>query len=154
MIALFGERIIFIAVKDGEKAEAIGTEIRFFDIRSTKLVQFGFELMLGGGRRLVCLGDEPCCAECESIAKNADWLLSEAFCRYEDRDEFKPYEKHHATVKDACELAERVGAKNVVLWHSEEKTLDKRQELYFEEGREYYKGGLYIPRDGDVIPLD
>ena len=154
MLALFGERIIFNTVSDGDTASILGNEMSFFDIRSTKLVHFGFAMTLYGGKRLVCLGDEPCCAECEPIAKDADWLLSEAFCRYGDRDKFKPYEKHHATVKDACELAERMGAKNLILWHSEEETLDQRQALYSAEGREYYHGGLYVPNDGNVIPLD
>lgn len=153
MIALFGERIIFNTVSDGDKTQIMGNEMLFFDIRSTKLDQFGFEMKLSDGKRLVCLGDEPCCAECEPIAKNADWLLSEAFCRYEDREKFKPYEKHHATVKDACELAERMGVENLVIWHSEEETLDQRQVLYSKEGREYYHGGLYVPSDGDTIPL-
>jgi len=37
---------------------------------------------------------------------NSDYLMHEAFCLYRDKDIFRPYEKHHSTVKDACELAE------------------------------------------------
>jgi len=154
MLALFGERIVFHTVFDGDKVEVLGNEMRFFDILSTKLDQFGFEMELLSGKRLVCLGDEPCAKEREDIVQNADWLLSEAFCRYTDREKFKPYEKHHATVKDACELAERAGVKNLVLWHSEEETLDNRQALYTQEGKEYYSGAVYIPKDGDVIELN
>ena len=34
---------------------------------------------------------------------------------YSQRDVFDPYEKHHSTVKDACELAEKLNVKNLLL---------------------------------------
>ena len=40
----------------------------------------------------------------EQYVRGSDWLLHEAFCLYAERDIWKPYEKHHSTVKDACEL--------------------------------------------------
>ena len=88
------------------------------------------------------------------VAQKADWLLSEAFCRWEDREKYHPYEKHHAAVRDACELAERLGVKRLILWHSEEDTLENRTALYTLEGRRYYGGRLIVPRDGDVIDLN
>ena len=39
--------------------------------------------------------------------------LHEAFCLYEDADRFKPYEKHHSTVKDACEAAQKLHVENL-----------------------------------------
>ena len=36
---------------------------------------------------------------------DADYLLHEAYCLFSERDKFKPYEKSHVTVKDACENA-------------------------------------------------
>lgn len=89
----------------------------------------------------------------EKYAKNSDWLLSEAFCLYEERAIFKPYEKHHSTVKDSCELATQLNVKNLILWHSEDKTLPKRKELYSNEGKQYYKGTLLVPNDLEVITL-
>ena len=83
----------------------------------------------------------------------SDWLLSEAFCLYEDRDRFKPYEKHHSTVKDACELAQRLGVPHLVLWHTEDKNYDRRKELYTAEGARYYTGDLHVPYDLEVIAL-
>ena len=35
----------------------------------------------------------------------------------------KPYEKHHSTVKDACELAQGLGIPHLVLWHTEDRRL-------------------------------
>ena len=64
---------------------------------------------------------------------------------------FKPYEKHHSTVKDACELAEHLKIPNLVLWHTEDKNMLHRQEKYMKEGKQYYTGTLYIPEDLDVF---
>jgi len=150
---LFGKQILFHAVSDGEEAVILGDAVRFFDIRSTKLRQFGFSMGLSDGQRLVCLGDEPCDPACEEIARGADWLLSEAFCRYGDADRFKPYEKHHATVRDAAALAERLSVRRLVLWHAEEDTLADRPALYGAEAREFYHGEVFVPRDGDLIDL-
>ena len=85
--------------------------------------------------------------------QGADWLLCEAFCLYGDRDRFKPYEKHHSTVKEACELAQGLGIPHLVLWHTEDKHIEQRKQLYTEEGRAYYTGDLYVPDDLDVIEL-
>ena len=71
--------------------------------------QMGFTMELAGGGKLCCLGDEPYNPACAAYVRGADWLLCEAFCLYEDRERFKPYEKHHSTVKDACELAQGWG---------------------------------------------
>ena len=56
---------------------------------------------LGDGKKLTCCGDEPYNEANESYAKDSTWLLHEAFCLYGQADIFKPYEKHHSTVKDA-----------------------------------------------------
>lgn len=128
-------------------------QVIFFDILSTKEKQFGFSAEFADGMNLCCLGDEPYNEVCEIYAQNADYLLSEAFCLYGDRDIFKPYEKHHSTVKEACELAEQLQVKNLILYHTEDKHIDKRKELYTDEGKQYYYGNLYVPDDLDVINL-
>lgn len=153
MTALIGERILFRTISDGQTETLCGREVTFFDIHSTKLKQFGFTLALENGGRLCCLGDEPFNPACRQYAEGADWLLSEAFCLYGDRERFKPYEKHHSTVKDACELAQQLGIRHLVLWHTEDKRLAERRALYTAEGREYYSGDLHVPDDLDVIEL-
>lgn len=146
-------RLHFIEVKDGECVDIIGHATTFFDIGSTKAKQFGFSMDLGKGEKLTCCGDEPF-KECERIyAQNSKWLLHEAFCLYSERDIFDPYEKHHSTVKDACELAEQLMVKNLLLYHTEDQNLSDRKKLYSAEGMQYYHGNLLIPDDLERIEL-
>ena len=108
---------------------------------------------MGDGRKLTCCGDEPY-NECErAYAEGSTWLLHEAFCLHGQADIFSPYEKHHSTVKDACELAEALGAENLVLYHTEDRNIARRKELYTAEGSAYYRGNLYIPDDLETIAL-
>ena len=51
------------------------------------------------------------------------------------------------------ELAERLHVKNLVLYHTEDKNIARRQELYRAEGETYFTGNLLIPEDMDVIEL-
>ena len=150
---MIGERIFFRTVKDGETKKILDYDVTFFDIRSTKAKQFGFTTKLQNGRKFTFLGDEPYQEHEEKYAENADWLLHEAFCLYRDRDLYSPYEKHHATVKEACEQAEALGAKNLILYHTEDKNLAERKKLYTEEGRQYYHGNLLVPEDLERIIL-
>ena len=150
---MIGERIFFRTVKDGETKKILDYDVTFFDIRSTKAKQFGFTTKLQNGRKFTFLGDEPYQEHEEKYAENADWLLHEAFCLYRDRDLYSPYEKHHTTVKEACEQAEALGAKNLILYHTEDKNLAERKKLYTEEGRQYYHGNLLVPEDLERILL-
>ena len=108
---------------------------------------------LGNGKKLTCCGDEPYDVCEEKYARNSEWLLHEAFCLYSERDIFDPYEKHHSTVKDACELAEKLNIRNLLLYHTEDKNLDQRKHLYTEEGSLYYHGNLFIPDDLESLEL-
>ena len=150
---LFDDRIIFESVSDGDRISLMGEEIEVFDIHSTKLKQFGFKTNISGGKTLVCLGDEPCDKWCEAIAQNADWLLCEAFCLFGDRDRFKPYEKHHSTALDAAQLAERLDIKNLVLWHTEDKTITQRKQRYANEVETAFSGKVFVPDDLECIIL-
>ena len=152
-IRFIGDRLHLIAVTDGETRKINGRNVTFFDIQSTKAKQFGFSMELDGGRKLVCCGDEPY-TDCEyQYAESADWLLHEAFCLYSQKDIFDPYKKHHSTVKDACELAEKLGVKNLLLYHTEDRNIKNRKELYLEEGRQYYRGNLFVPDDLEMIEI-
>lgn len=153
MAARLGERIVLRVVADGECVSVMGRDTVFFDIRSGKEKQFGFTMTLPGGEKLAFLGDEPFNDACEPYVRGCEWLLSEAFCLYAERDIFKPYEKHHSTVREACQLASRLGVPNLVLWHTEDSHLTARTILYSAEGREFYSGRLFVPNDLDVIAL-
>ena len=142
-----GERIQFVKVESGEQREIMGCTVTFFDIASTKAKQFGFTMKLKNGEKFTCVGDEPYNEVNYEYVKGSSWLLHEAFCLYSEADKFKPYEKHHSTVKEACQLAEELGVPNLLLYHTEETHLKERKELYTAEGQEYYHGNLYVPDD-------
>lgn len=150
---LIGDKIQIIPVADGEEQEILGHLVTFFDIHSTKAPQFGFTIRLEDGRKLACAGDEPYNTCCQKYVEGSSWLLHEAFCLYQDRERFQPYEKHHSTVKEACQLAEELKIPNLVLWHTEDKKLAVRKEEYTKEGRQYYQGNLLVPEDGEIIVL-
>lgn len=151
--AFIDNRLHLVEVKDGESRTMIGHEITFFDNQSTKAKQFGFRMGLGNGEMLTCCGDEPLVPAVERYALGSKWMLHEAFCLYSQADIFDPYEKHHSTVKDACELAERLKVKNLLLYHTEDRTLSQRKVLYSQEGMQFYHGTLWIPDDLEVITL-
>ena len=149
---LLGERLHLVEVHDGEKLNINGAAVTFFDIGSTKEKQYGFMLELADGK-LCCCGDEPY-RDCEEVyAKGAKWLLHEAFCLSSEADEFKPYEKHHTTVADGAKLAAQLGVENLLLYHTEDKNILRRKELYSAEARAYFDGNIYVPDDLDVIQL-
>lgn len=152
-IELFGKRILFHTAQDGACERVGAWEVTFFDIHSTKEKQYGFTLRLQNGEKLTCLGDEPYNPVCAAFVQKSDWLLCEAFCLYEQRQRFRPYEKHHSTVRDACLLAKELGAGHLVLWHTEDESLPRRKALYTAEGAAFYDGDLYVPDDLDVIEL-
>ena len=145
--------LYFIEVDDKDTKTIIGKEVTFFDIHSSKDLQYGFSMKLDDTDVLTCLGDEPYNDTEYEYVKNAKWLLHEAFCLYSEADIFKPYEKHHSTAKDACVLATEMNVKNIVLYHTEDKTIRQRKELYTKEGQEYFDGNIYVPDDLDVIEL-
>lgn len=153
MTDLIGKRIILVPVVDGQKETLNGYEFTFFDINSNKAKQFGFRARISNGKILTFLGDEPYNPLCKEYVENSDWLLCEAFCLYRDRGIFKPYDKHHSTVKESCELGTQFKIRNLILWHTEDQNLTHRKELYTNEGKDYYEGNLYVPNDLDVIEL-
>lgn len=147
-----GERIRFDIVKDGDCREVLGCPVTFFDIGSTKAKQFGFTMMIDD-KKFTCVGDEPYSEKNYEHVKNSTWLLHEAFCLFDEADIFKPYEKHHSTVKEACQLAEDLCVPNLLLYHTEESHLSERKKLYTEEGQAYYHGNLYVPDDLDAFEI-
>lgn len=148
-----GDKLHFITVQDKEERMILNRKITFFDIHSTKAKQFGFCIELDNGEKLTCCGDEPFNENVRQYVENSKWLLHEAFCLFSQADIFSPYQKHHSTVKDACELASKMNVKNLLLYHTEDKNIKNRKELYTAEGKQYYHGNLYIPDDLEVLVL-
>lgn len=140
-IAIFTEVGPDTSVSVGE------AEIRFFDCGSENVNQTGFIMTLPSGKTIACMGDEALTEANERHVAGCDWLFCGAFCRYADRDVFRPYEKHHRTVKDVAALAENTGIKNLALYHSEDRT-PNREEAYTEEAALCFSGRIHIPHDG------
>ena len=55
--------------------------------------------------------------------------------------------------KDACKNAKELDVKNVILYHTEDKSLETRKEAYIKEGQEVFNGNIYVPDDLDIISL-
>jgi ribonuclease Z len=158
-LAKVAERVVFHQLEDGDCFEVGDMKLECFDIQSTKEKQFGFRAELPSSDEsdkplvLACLGDEPYNEQNRRYIAGADWMMCEAFCLYADRDTFKPYEKCHSTALDAGKLAEELGVKNLILYHTEEKTLANRKENYTREAAENFKGRIFVPDDLEVIEL-
>ncbi len=149
-----GKRVLFCERKDGETFDAGGIRLQCFDIHSTKEKQFGFRTVFPDGQSLTCLGDEPFNPLCRPYVDGADWLLCEAFCLYADRERFKPYEKHHSTALEAGTLAAELHVKNLLLYHTEDRTLDTRKAKYTEEATRNFSGRIFVPDDFEVINIE
>lgn len=158
-LAKVAERVVFHQLEDGDCFEVGDMKLECFDIQSTKEKQFGFRAEFPSSDEsdkplvLACLGDEPYNEQNRCYIVGADWMMCEAFCLYADRDTFKPYEKCHSTALDAGKLAEELGVKNLILYHTEEKTLANRKENYTREAAENFKGRIFVPDDLEVIEL-
>ncbi len=53
----------------------------------------------------------------------------------------------------SAETAQRLGAKNLILYHTEEKTIAHRKELYTKEAQQFYDGRVFVPEDLERIEL-
>lgn len=154
-------RIHFTAVKNDDEFSAINMQFKAFDIYSTKMQQLGFRANIPRDSQksseiisLACLGDEPYHKKCLPYVEKTDWLLSEAFCLYKDRDKFKPYEKHHSTALDAGNVARELKVNNLILYHTEDSDLKNRKNNYREEAAQNFKGNIYVPDDLETILLE
>lgn len=156
---MIGKYIFFEPVQSGETRQIFSWTVTFYDIGSVKALQYGYAMRLKNGKRLVFTGDEPLKGCSFEIGYKADWLLREVLCCHADEQIFHAYEKKHSTVKEACEESVKMKAKNVVLWHLEDKT-DKhiRREKYLKESEKWLSDienppQIYVPDDGDIITL-
>ena len=149
--AAFDETIIFRQVDDGEHLEIDDIEITVFDVCSIKTKQYGFVATLPGGKRVAVAGDEPFNMVNEHLVQGCDWLMCEAFCLYANREQFRPYEKHHSTALDAGMTAKYLNVKNLLLYHTEDKHLNTRSTAFIAEAATQFKGNIVVPDDLDVI---
>ena len=152
-LQFFGKEMQVCIVENGDCYDIFGMPTYFFDIASTKTKQFGFQMHYAEGKFLTCLGDEPYHSETEKWVKGAEWLLCEAYCLYEEREKFHPYEKFHSTVKDAAIVAGELGIKKLVLYHTEDSDLLQRAIRYKNEAKIYFNGEIFVPEDMELLVL-
>lgn len=145
--------MIVSVLQDGEHFTINDWRFVAFDIHSTKEKQFGFRVDFDKQRSLACLGDEPYNAANELWVKGVDWLLCEAFCLQADAEKFHPYEKHHSTAKDAAQLANELQIKNLLLYHTEDTSLETRKQSYTAETQLCFGGNVVVPNDLETIEL-
>lgn len=149
----FNNRIFIKVVKNHDKVKILDYELEFLDILAKSDKQYGFKTVLNNGKTLVFLGDEPLDERLYDDVKNVDYLLHESFCLETESDRFKPKEKNHDTVKSASMKANKVDAKNLILWHTQENLGKDRKKMYIKEAKENFYGNVYVPDDLDIIEL-
>lgn len=147
------DTVVDLNIVDTPASATIGDHtVNFFDVGSENVQQMGFRIKFDDNTTIVSLGDEALTNKNCQEAIGADYLICGAFCRYADRDIFKPYEKHHFTVKDVAQCARTANIRNLILYHSEDRTIDKHNK-YMIEAKEYFTGNVIIPHDLDRIML-
>ena len=147
------KRIFINEVKNADELHTENFSFAFFDIFSNKTKQFGFNVSFPSGKTLACLGDEPFNEKCRIFVEDKDYLMCEAFCLYSQKDIFKPYEKFHSTALDAGRLAQSLNVKNLILYHTEDKTLLTRRKTYSDEAATVFNGSITVPDDLQVIEI-
>ena len=54
---------------------------------------------------------------------------------------------------DAGRLAESLSVKNLILYHTEDKTLATRKERYTKDAEKGFSGNIFVPDDGESFIL-
>ena len=81
---------------------------------------------LNSGASKLASGTQSLVSGAQTLASGTGSLVSVS---YTHLDVYK-----RQTVKDACELAQKLEAENLILYHTEDKNISRRKELYTEEG--------------------
>lgn len=147
------EVIEFVEVAAGSRFNFDDTELEFIDCHSLNVAQTGFRMTLSEGTTIACLGDEALTKHNMVEVTGTDVLMCGAFCRYADRDIFKPYEKHHHTVRDVAQCASEASVSTLILYHCEDRNMPSRAELYAAEASEFFDGKVIVPYDGERIEI-
>ena len=75
----------------------------------------------------------------------------------DQKSTYKNYEyiivENNSTDDATFQYYKKLEAENLILYHTEDKNISRRKELYTEEGRQYYKGNLWIPDDLETYKL-
>ena len=139
-------------LENNEKVNIAGFDIHFFDLYSSDKTIYGFDTTLDNGKKLVFLGDIPCNATLYNKIKHSDYVMLEAYCLDSENYKFKAYEKGKCTVKSVCQEMNNLDIKNLILYHTEDTHINKK-ELYTKEGKMYFANNIIVPNDMEEIDL-
>ncbi len=153
LMELVYKHINFIIINDRDKATINGLNYEFFDVKARGDKLFGFKTKVNDNT-LTFLGDETLNPEISDIVKDSDYVMHEAFCLESEENIFHAYEKHHSTVKHACEIMSDLNVKNLILYHTEESHGSNKKSLYEAEGKKYFNGNVIVPDDMEDIYLE
>lgn len=152
-VDLIKKHLDIVVVQDNETVTICNRDYTFFDVKARGNLLYGFETLLDSKERFVFLGDETLDSSLYSKIEGAGYVMHEAFCLDAEKDIFKPYEKHHSTVKSVCSNFKDLHIKNIILYHTEESHEKNRKKLYLEEARKYYSGNVIVPNDMEIIEI-
>lgn len=152
-LSFLDNKIILNVVSDREEVNILGNKFTFYDVKAKKEKQFGFRIDMDNNKVLVCNGDETLDKSNYDLVENADYLIHEAFCLEEEREEKKPYLKGHATSKDVCDIANSLNVKNLILYHIASEDVLNRKEKFISNNKKYFSGNLFVPNDLESIIL-
>lgn len=142
-------------IVDGQTVE-VAPKIKFqvFDTKTPDIKQMGFKVALPNKQTLVCFGDSPCTDEIASWGEGVDWMLCEAFCLESEKDIFHPHDIHHNTVMETAEMAHKMKVRNLILYHTEDTSLDTRKQAYTAEASKKFNGYIFVPNDLEIITIE
>lgn len=143
-----GGHIHLVTVEDGDTFTSCGMEFTAFDIGSEDKKQFGFRCQYRPGEYIVCLGDESYHDTAEKYARDADWLMHEAF-----NAEPSGGIQRHGSARRAGQNARLLGAKHLIMYHTEDRNLAERKALYTSIAAQEYDGEIFMPDDLETIDL-
>lgn len=148
------DRVHLRQIRDGETVRIAGLDVTFFDVHAPRTLQYGFRVALPGGGCLVSCGDEPARPEVDSYLRDAQFLMHEAYCTAEETELAERKGSKHSTAEEAAEHAERLGARNLILHHTQDNRLADRKQAYTEAAGRHFSGNVFVPDDLDRISLD
>lgn len=145
-----GDKVFLKEVVDGQHEKICGLDVEFFDTRCIEkdFPQMGFFIKEKG---FVFAGDVPISEELYQKFSNQNTLCLEAFCTEDRRNEnLIPLQKHK-TVLESAVVAQRLGAKKLILWHGDDDKVGDRKERYLKEARSVFSGEIFAPDDLEII---
>lgn len=149
----FDTRIRIVEVAAGQTHELLGHPTSFFDAQSRDVCQLGFVMEYAPGQKLAFGGDTALQDVNFAQVEGVDWLLHESFCLSDDPAVDYIRNVGHSTVAEAAATADYMGARNLLLLHTEDGDLAHRRERYTAEARRHFSGAVYVPDDLEVIEL-